>query len=371
MNETPYIAPALDRSVSLRRQVTFRAMQAFSGWGYREIQVPLIQFFDAIRRGLDTEQIEGSVRFVSRHGDVMMLRTDTTPAVANLLAFQIPHLNLPIRVSYANRVVRVGRVADLGHESYTVGVELVGLGEVLGDVEVVLVAMELLQKLGLSDFQFNVTDHGLVNEILRKTGAPLRIQRDIREAIAARDTDDVCRMLRELGIREQYQHAVAVVSSLAGGLHQLEELEAIFDREPRIQSRLRMLRRFFDTLAELGYRDRIRIDLAALSSPHYYTGIAFSIVSESVGRCVGQGGRYDNLFEEFGPSADAVGFSFFADALADVLHPRLEMGQDQGDVVTGVTVDAEDPIEGLRTVLERRRRNEPARIVEATRGDAK
>ena len=66
MIETTYIAPALDRSVGLRRQVTFQAMRVFSGWGYREIQIPLIDYFDSIRGALGQEQIDQTFRFVVR-----------------------------------------------------------------------------------------------------------------------------------------------------------------------------------------------------------------------------------------------------------------------------------------------------------------
>ena len=215
MYESPYIAPALDQSVGLRRQVTFQTMRTFSGWGYREIQVPLIDYFDAYRRTLDEDAIAETLRFVSREGNLMMLRADVTPAVAKLISYQLSSQSMPVRVSYANKVIRTSPAAVENIERYHLGVELVGVHGLIGDIEIFLVALEVLERLGVSDFQFNVCDNGIADHLLNATGAPRRIREAVWEAIIARDASEVVRILMQLGIRQHYIDAISAMARLA------------------------------------------------------------------------------------------------------------------------------------------------------------
>lgn len=364
MIETTYIAPALDRSVGLRRQVTFQAMRVFSGWGYREIQVPLIDYFDALKSGLDEAQIQQTFRFVDSRGNVMMLRTDVTPAVAKLVAYQLRTQSLPLRVSYANKIVRIDRSLEGSNlERYSIGVELIGVPGLDAEIEVLLIALELLERLGLNDYQVNVTDHGIANYLLNATGAPRRIRNDVREAIVARDAAEVKRVLRQLGIRKHFVDAISALASLEGGLYQLSQIQDALPDDRELVRRLDEMRRLFGVLSELGYKDRIRLDMAELGGAQYYTGIAFNIVSESVGRSLGRGGRYDELIGVFGAPAPAVGVSLSAEALVELLHPFTDGSERGGDVTESIAVDPGDLVPGFQEALSRRRFNKATRIV--------
>lgn len=368
MFDSPYIAPARDRSVGLRRQITFQAMRVFSGWGYREVEIPLIDYFDSLKRGLDPDQIERSFRFVDRSGNVMMLRTDVTPAIAKVVAYQLRGNRSPLRVSYANKVVRIERSLDRSSlESYQVGIELFGVEDLAADVEVVCIALEVLERLGLRNFQFNVTDHAIASHLLEATGAPGRIRDEVREAVEARDRDEVRRILADLGIRQRYIDAVAALANLEGGLYQLNEIEKHLPDDKALRRRTNRLREFYEVLSELGYEKHIRLDLAELGGAAYYTGIAFNIVSEGAGRSIGRGGRYDNLVGLFGPVTAAAGFAMSSDVLVELLHPLISETSPHIDVGETVNVDLGNLVSGFETALKRRTQNKPARIVSVGR----
>lgn len=365
MAESPYIAPALDASLGVRRQVTFQAMRVFSGWGYREVQVPLIDYFDSLKRGLDPDATERSFRFVDRHGNVMILRTDVTPSVAKLVAYQIESAGarLPMRVSYANKTVRIER----GHErsaseAYQLGIELIGVSGLSGDIEVFLVALECLERLGLEDYQFNVTDHGIARHLINATGAPQRIREEVRDAITARDPSGVRTILSELGTRERFVEAVATLADFEGGLHQLMRLQELIPDDKALHGRLERMRSLFATLSALGYRNRIRIDMAELGGARYYTGIAFNIVSEAAGRSLGRGGRYDDLLAAFGPKQPAVGFSLTAEALVDALQPS-EIDVPSNRTLSDAVLVGDSLIATFQEAINRRLENRPTRIL--------
>ncbi len=357
-------SPALDRSVSLRRQVTAQAMQVFGGWGYREIQIPLLEHFDALKRGLDADQIARSFRFVDRAGNLMVLRPDVTPAVAKTYAYQLRGLPHPLRVSYAHKVVRIERAFGAAQvESYQLGAELIGRQGVVADVEVLLVVLELLERLGLRRFHINLGDHRLAHLLLSATGAPRRIRHEVLEAILSRDPDEVRRILQELGTRQQYVDSISVLAGLEGGLQQLDVIESTLGDAHEVKKRIGYLREVERTIDELGYGSRVRIDLGELDGPDYYTGIGFSVVSEGASRWIARGGRYDDLIGQFGVSTPAVGFAFSLETLVELLHPKMAGGARRRRDHEMVSVWKSDPAEGFEEALERRRNNLSTRIV--------
>lgn len=364
MQDFSYIATRLDRSMSLRRQVTYQAMRVFSGWGYQEMQLPLIDHFDIYKKILE-EEVSDAVRFVDRDGDMMMLLSDVTPAISKLVSFGINKRNIPIRTSYANKVFRTSEKNKNSIESYHLGVELIGVSSLFGEIEIFLVALELLDKLGVDDFQFNVSDCGIVDYLLNSTGAPKRIREDVLTAIVARDASEVELILMRLGIRTPYIAAISALASLEGGLHQLNLIQAALPNDSKLAERLEAMRTLFQVLSDLGYKKRIRLDMAALGQVKYYTGIAFEIVSEKIGRSLGGGGRYDDLMGKFGSPFPAIGFSLVADTIVEILHPTTQtIGRASRPKSESITIDAQHLSEGFQEALIRRSYNKSVTISE-------
>lgn len=348
-------------------------MQVFGGWGYREIQIPLVEHFDALKQGLNEDQIARSFRFVDRAGNLMVLRPDVTPAVAKTYAYQLKGLPLPLRVSYANKVIRVERAFGAAQvESYQLGAELIGRKGLVADVEVLLIALELLERLGLRHFHINLADHELARILLNATGAPRRIREYVEEAILARDPDEVCRILNDLGTRTAQIDAISILAGLEGGLQQLKDIEHRLPNDRELRHRIQYLRDVESTLDALGYGRRVRIDLGELDGPGYYDGIGFSVVSEGASRRLARGGRYDKLIGHFGIDTPAVGFSFSLETLVELLHSKIARSTRRRRTHEIVAVNASEPIDGFKEVLDRRRNNLSARVVSRknNKGDA-
>ena len=372
MSEYLYTAPPLDRGVGLRRHIMTTAMRSFGGWGYREIQVPLVHYFDALKPGLDDGQIERSFRFVDRGGNLMILRPDVTPAIAQMYAWQMRNVSLPLRVSYTHKVVRLGRSLRRNQlESYQLGVELIGGDEPIGDMEVLLLALEVLERLKLPDVHVRLGDHQTANYLLESCGAPSRIREEIREALVARDAHRVRSLLDKLGTRDAYARAIMAMVSLRGGPSQLQALREIFPYDKRLTQRLDALQTMLETLTALGLKDKVHLELAELAGASYYTGIGFSLISGNSSKEVGRGGRYDDLAGAYGKGAPAVGFSLSLEMLLDALHHSTHHLDDNAQSMAIAEVHEDQHIEGLKRVLELRAQDQRVRVVARTHADKK
>ena len=284
----------------------------------------------------------------------MVLRPDVTPVIAQTFA-QMRSPSLPFRVSYTHKIVRVERSFTTDQlESYQIGIEHIGGEEFLSDVEVILIALEVLSSLGLPNFQVSIADHKIANMLLKGSGAPRRIRAQIREALSARDADEVGALLDKLGARAEYVSAILAMASAKGGEAQLDAIRRAMPMDRDLTDRIAYIERLHHTLTELGWSDHVTIEMAGLGGPSYYTGIGFSLVSEGAMRELGRGGRYDSLVGLYGRSTPAVGFSLSLETIVAALHPHMGQVASAKDEAEELAVSASHAIEGFRRVLERR-----------------
>lgn len=295
-----------------RRQVEETAAAVFRGWGYEEILLPLFDHAEVFARGGGRWSERSSYRF-TEGGDLLALRADFTALAARAAATRLPPETE--RLFYRGEVVRrPGR--GLGPSALReVGVERFAAGAA-ADLEVLMVALEVLERLEVSGFLFTLGHAGFPLGLLEEALAegPDRAERRA-EALRGLWRRDPSRIRSALG---------------AGAAPLMRTLEFFGGREvlaAAAESPLpRRARAAADELAgisrvleELDLSDRCRFDLAELRGFDYYTGLIFEIHAPGAGREIGGGGRYDDLLANFGDPRPAVGFSLSVDGIAGIL----------------------------------------------------
>ena len=308
-----------------RRQVEEVAGAVFRGWGYEEILLPLFDHAEVFARGGGRWSERSSYRF-TEGGDLLALRADFTALAARAAATRLPRE--AERLFYRGEVVRrPGR--GLGPSAFReVGVEHFAAGPG-ADLEILMVALEVLERLGISGFVFTLGHAGfplgLLDEALR--GVPDTAERRA-EALRGLWRRDPARLRSALGA-----DAAPLVRALElfGGKEVLEEAAKGPLPEPAGEAVTR-LARVARVLDSLDLPDRFRFDLAELRGFDYYTGLIFEIHASGAGREIGGGGRYDDLLANFGDPRPAVGFSLSVDGIAGILPEPPD--PNPGDVVS-------------------------------------
>src|SRR5918911_2771507 len=136
----------------LRRAVEDAAMGVFDGWGYEEIAAPSVDYYVLFERGMGHAEASRSFRLTDRDGRLLALRPDVTSSVARAAATLFAERARPLRLCYAANVFRQQprSHAEWRRESTQLGCELIGAGEASADMEVLVIAAEILQRLRLS-----------------------------------------------------------------------------------------------------------------------------------------------------------------------------------------------------------------------------
>lgn len=308
-----------------RRCVEEAAAGVFRGWGYEEILLPLFDHAEVFARGGGRWSERSSYRF-TEGGDLLALRADFTALAARAAVTRLPRE--AERLFYRGEVVRrPGR--GLGPSAYReVGVEHFAAGTG-ADVEILLVALEVLERLGIDGYVVTLGHAGVPLGLLAQalSGASDREERR-SEALRGLWRRDPSRIRAALGER-----AAPLIEALEffGGAEVLDRARqrSLPERARQGVSRLDGILR---VLEDLEVSDRFRIDLAELRGFDYYTGLIFEIHAPGAGQEIGGGGRYNDLLANFGDPRPAVGFSLSVDRLATTL-PELP-GPEGGPVAS-------------------------------------
>lgn len=303
--------------VLFRRAIEERVLSVFEGWDYEEIIPPLLDYADVFA---SRELAARTYSFVGRDGSHLALRPDFTSLLAKIAAGRLADRRPPIRLYYSGEVLRyetpkAGRQSEL----FQMGLEHLGGDRLGADVEVLAVAVECLESLGVSGFVLALGHVGIFHGLVGGVPADAPALDVLRERVEARDEAGVADAARALGLRDGVTATLRRLCALAGGPEVLAEAADALGENGASRALLE-LRGVVDTLVAAGLGDRIAIDLGEVRGLDYYTGLVFRVYARGLGSELGAGGRYDALLGRFGRPLPAVGFMLGLDRLALLLE---------------------------------------------------
>ncbi len=312
--------------VNRRRKVESILAATMRGWGYQEIILPFFDYLEDFSYGLGPHINDKVYRFLDSDGSLLALRPDLTTLVAKTVATRMKDRPLPVRLFYSGEVFRQERTgAGRQKESYQVGLESMGTAKTWADVEVLLLAVECLRRLGVDDFKIALGHVGFFNGIISVLNLPAERAGAFRDAVDHKDTAWLRKEIGALDIGSRRKRFLEELPNLTGGREILDgALEVV--ENPRSREALDQLARIYAAIESLSLQGYFVLDLAEVRRLDYYTGIVFKIYGRSQGFELGGGGRYDGLLVKFGWDLPAVGFSFTMDRVLPLVSDagRLE-----------------------------------------------
>ena len=284
--------------------------------GYEEIILPMFEYFDVLAPGLESELIEKCYQFVDRAtGRLMLLRPDATAQIARTIAMGMMGTKLPLRLCYRTSVFRYEREhAGRDREIFQVGGELIGVGGVAGDAEVLTLLLECLNRVGLSSFKVAVGHVGFFTALLDRSGLSTEGQKRVEQAAARKDMPLLENLLAQDGVTRSTARVILEALELCGGADVLARGRKLVGRDRTLLRPLDRLAQVYERLVSPG-QQAVLIDLGEFRGFEYYDGIVFDVFAPGIGAELGGGGRYDHLMGRFGRMAASTGFALDVDRL--------------------------------------------------------
>ena len=379
-----------------------RLEETFASYGYQRIDVPVLEPAELHLRKSGLDIISKLYAFEDQGGRQLCLRPELTASVVRAFVAQ-PPARLPVRLYSSGAVFRYERPSRGRFRQFVqTGVELIGAGGSLADAEVIVLAAQALDAVGLRDYRITVGHVGVLTQLLAGLGLSSRLRAfflESAEEARRKGTDAVRRRLEQLdpelfeapverapvgessartaveelvrmvgseglGRRDEGDVVERMVRKLAGSsqaaavgraleiLNKLGALRggaeavlaggrALLAEHGLSDEPLRALAKTGEVLRELGLDPkRLTFDLGLSRGLQYYTGMVFEIDHAGLGSesQLCGGGRYDDLVRALGGRQSVPALGFAFGLERVALAIASEGGSADDDAVPEVYV---------------------------------
>lgn len=292
-----------------------RLLASFAAYGYDRVKPPLLEFEESLLSGNGCGLAAQTFRLMDPASRKMMgLRPDMTLQVARIATTRLTKSQRPLRLAYAGEVLRVMGSQLRPERQFTqVGAELIGSSAPTADAEVVLMAVDALQALGIKRLSVDLGLPCLVPALCRELTIEEGLQEELCAALDGKDAAEVARLCKGLGDK-----ATTIFKGLLQSIGTANESLATLQK-------LDLPGAAADKLAELasvvGHIQAGAPDLALTIDPiddrgfEYHAGVTFTLFSLGVRGELGSGGRYIASRPDSDEGEPATGLTLFMDTV--------------------------------------------------------
>jgi ATP phosphoribosyltransferase regulatory subunit len=344
----------IGRAARRRRVLERMICSVFEGWSYEEIIPPIFDYYDVFVKGMGTASEDQIYRFIDREGNILALRPEFTSLLAKTVATRLASSPKPVRLFYSGEVLRFEKPKGGRQREFAqIGIEHYGGSDKTADIEILLIAVETFQRLGIQAFQINLGSVDFFGGIVDRMELPADQMIQLKDVLNIKDQSGLEALLRTLPLEERRKNILRGIPNLTGDKAVIKEARQLV-RNPRSVVALDHLEQIYSTFEGLGLAHHLTIDLGEIRGFDYYTGILFRAYVQDLGFEVAMGGRYDGLPAAFGEDLPAVGFSFSVDRLEQIVTPALSAAD-----VDATPIDVN---QGFENALELRRSGKAVKL---------
>ncbi|MEZ5830068.1 MAG: histidine--tRNA ligase [Dongiaceae bacterium] len=284
------------------RRVVDTARAAAECFGYLEVETPIFEFSEVFKRTLgDTSDIvtKEMYTFTDRGGETITLRPEGTASVARAFISGGLAQHAPLKYFYSGPMFRYER-PQKGRlrQFHQTGVELLGVADPMGDVEIIAVGVEFLRRIGVWDRCY-LEINSLGDAESRKT------YRDVLVSYLSGHKDK----LSKESVERLERNPMRILDSKDEGDKQIVANAPVYS-EHLNQASKDFFSRVLEGLDALGIPNAVNPRL--VRGLDYYCHTCFEIISDDLGAqgTVMGGGRYDGLVGIMGgPETPGVGWA--------------------------------------------------------------
>ena len=313
------------RDLSPQDMASFRFIEsAFrdrcSKWGYQEVRTPTLEYLNLFTATgtLTPSMLSKVYSFLDWDGwsgERVVLRPDGTIPISRFYIDGMAEKKLA-KLFYVANIFMFEATGKKTRERWQCGAELIGAKPPLADIELVMLAMEVLRELKIEGIELRLSHAGLIKALL----ARLDLSAEEQIGMFDRILDGDMKALEKLKLkRPELAKTIDSLLELKGkpsGFSQ--ELKGLFAEDlPECKPYIENCTRIAEFLEAIDCE--YQIDIASGRGFEYYTGVIFQVFKGE--EKIGGGGRYDALIPLMGgKDVPASGFALYLDRLMTLIN---------------------------------------------------
>lgn len=315
------------RDLSPTDMVSFRLIESTFRecclqWGYQEVRTPTLEYLHLFTATgtLTPSMLSKVYSFLDWDGwsgERVVLRPDGTIPISRLYIDSLVKEKLA-KLFYVANVFMFEATGKKTRERWQCGAELIGARPPLADIELVMLALEVLRELRIKGIELRLSHAGLIKALLARLGLSAEEQVGMFDQILDGDMKALERLkLKRPELEKTIDSLLALKGKPSGFSKELKELFA--EDLPECRPYIENCARIAEFLEAMGCD--YHIDIASGRGFEYYTGVIFQIFKG--GEKIGGGGRYDALIPLMGgKDVPASGFALYLERLMSLIKPE-------------------------------------------------
>lgn len=299
----------LPEELAKRRRIEETIRQLFRLYAYREVETPTVEHLELVAAKVGEETRRAMYAFKDLGGRDVALRPEGTAPIARLVASKLRTAPKPLRLGYVWDFYRYDE-PQFGRfrRFYQGGFELFGVSGLEGDLETLIVALDLMTRLGFKTFNVKASNVVVLRSLLAKAGVSEDGQNAVLSYADKRRYVEALEHIRSLGVPNRTVEAVSKLFELRGPDYEsiLQEARGLCEGCPDAIAALELLQHLLDSAKVLFPSTQLIVDLGFARGLEYYTGVIFEVFVPPLEIALIGGGRYDRLVELFGGEPTAA-----------------------------------------------------------------
>ena len=310
-----------------RREVLAVVEEIFRRFGFSPIETPALENLNVLYAKTYGE--ESGKEIFKIEGEDAALRYDFTVPLARFIAMN-KDTPLPFKRYQIGPIWRKDEPQRMRYREFLqADIDIIGSSELISDAEVVAVAAQVLDELGVSGYKILINDRIILNGILSFFGVP---NEKSVEAIRLIDklpkvgNEEVIEGLVGLGVKQE--NARSLIEFIIKEEDNDEKLNRV-EANIGIKEEINKLRELIRLIGLYKVKGDIVVDLSLARGLDYYTSFVWEFIVYDENRkrlpTIVAGGRYDNLIGIFlNQQIPATGISIGIDRIMNVIGSSTE-----------------------------------------------
>tara|TARA_B100001248_G_scaffold19835_2_gene13223 strand:- start:113806 stop:115014 length:1209 start_codon:yes stop_codon:yes gene_type:complete len=277
--------------------------QETESWGFNKIYTPIIENIESLTSDSAQSDTKNILKLIDPlSGEILGIKSDITPQIARFVNSNYSLSTLPIRLSYAERVVRnkINNNADL-REFFQLGCESIGTEGILNDIEIIQLASSLIKKMGFPNQVITLSSSLIVNFILSKL---IKSNEKIRDLFYKKNFSEIAKISNDISFPQKERNFIksVVIPFTKNKIPKNSYLSS------NVLKEIENLKIISRELIKINPETKCIIDYLDVKDFQYYSNITFEINVPKIKSSLLNGGRYDNLFNKYDLNIPAIGF---------------------------------------------------------------
>lgn len=346
----------LPQEASLREETMRIILNTFKKYGFNQIETPALDYVERLKKSEGGENLSMIFEILKR-GDKfnrlnlsptidrnelvdLALRYDLTVPLARFYACHVDELLSPFKSIQIGSVWRAEKPQKGRYRQFIqCDVDIIGLEEPYGEVEVIPPVMDAIRTLGFKNTWLRLSDRRLLDSLLDMFDVPRKIRSNVVIILDKADKIGIPRVreeLDDLGVRGgQITNTLERILSEPTNEGRLKAVSTVLDSS-KGQIVVDNFKRMFDVVSSVV--EDIVFDPLLARGMGYYTGAIFELSSSDFDSSLAGGGRYDTMIGKLsGRPAPACGFSIgFERIILLIMEGKVKVPK--GDCATKVAL---------------------------------